>query len=67
MKYVHRLHYPYSETLKKEKAIQDNRTFNNHRNQIMAKNEEMKNIHYTRSDCDYVDLPIHDISINNIA
>ena len=37
MKYVHRLHYQYSETLKKEKAIQDNRTFNNHRNQIWQK------------------------------
>ena len=45
MKYVHRLHYQYySETLKKEKAIQDNRIFNNHRNQIWQK---MKNIHYT--------------------
>ena len=65
MKYVHRLHYQYySETLKKEKAIQDNRIFNNHRNQIWQK---MKNIHYTRSDSDYIDLPIHDISINNIA
>ena len=63
MKYVHRLHYQYySETLKKEKAIQDNRIFNNHRNQIYIIPR-----HYTRSDSDYIVLPIHDISINNIA